>query len=121
MTALLYLLCALMYLLGQALQLFWVKIPALKSRANAANYEFNFKEYWRSDWNLIIGTFIVPMMIFIGLDEIVTFKPEIMGYLKWGFGFLGFTGQSIILAKFSKFEKVVIDVIDVKTNIADNK
>lgn len=121
MDALLTLMCLAMFLLGQALQLFWIKIPALKKRSNVANYKFSFKEYWSSDWNLIIGTFIICAMAIIGLDEILTFRPDIMSYLKWGFAFIGFFAQSVVLAKLSKYDIKINGIINEKTDIADHK
>ena len=117
----LYLTCLVMFLGGQGIQLFWVKIPSLKGRSTDANYKFSFKEYWEADYHLIVGTFILVAVALIGLDEIVYLRPSVMEYLKWGFFFLGYSAQSVVLAKLSKFETKLSNIIDTKTNIADNK
>lgn len=119
MNILLYLACALMFLLGQALQLFWLKIPALRERCRVSNIKFSFRDYWSSDWNLIIGTFILLMLILLGLDEIIKVKPKILEIIKWTFAGIGFMAQSVILAKLSKYEKSLLEKIDAKTDIAD--
>lgn len=112
--------CIAMFILGQLLQLFWLKIPSLKKRAKTANYKFSVKEYWQSDWYLIIGTQIVGAMLILGLNEIVQWKPAILDYVKWFFGSLGAFASSVVLSKLSAYEKMLSEVIDIKTNIADN-
>lgn len=116
MTLSLYLQCGLMYIIGQALHLFVFKIPAAKARAANGNIEFSFKQYWNSDWHLIIGNQLLGIMILIGLDQLAHFRPAIMEYVKWFFAAVGYMGSSAILSKFSQYEKAIQSVIDIKTN-----
>lgn len=111
--------CIVMFILGQAVQLFIVKIPSVRERCRAANKDFSFAEYWKSDWNLVIGMGLFGGMLVVGLQEIIGMKPEVLNYVRWFFGGVGFSGQSFILSRWSKFEKVLNAVVDVKTNIAD--
>lgn len=50
MTFWLYIQCVLMFIGGQAIHLFLIKIPAIRKRARAANKEFTVSEYWKEDW-----------------------------------------------------------------------
>ena len=120
MTLSLYIQCVAMFIGGQLLQLFWLKIPSLKKRAKAANYKFSIKEYWAEDWYLIAGTEVLGAMVIIGLNEITHWKPEIIDVVKWFFGGIGAFGSSVILSKLSAYEKKLSEVIDVKTNISDS-
>lgn len=121
MTTSLYIQCVAMFILGQLLQLFWMKIPSVKKRAKAANYKFSWKEYWAEDWTLVIGTNILGAMIVFGLDQLVHWKPYILEYVKWFFAGIGYFASSAVLSKLSSYEKVLTNVIDIKTDIADKK
>lgn len=118
-TTLLILQCIAMFILGQLLQLFWLKIPSLKKRSKAANYHFSLSDYWKEDWYLIIGTQILGALVVIGLNELVQWKPMILDYIKWFFAFIGAFASSVILSKLSAYEKKLTEVIDVKTNLSD--
>jgi hypothetical protein len=119
MTPKLYLACVLILALGQALQILWIKIPDLKTRAKLANQQFIFKDWWSSDWNLVLGTFVCGAIAILGLDELIRWKPEVLDYVKWFFAALGFGGSNLVLAKLSKYTKYFNQIIDEKTNIAD--
>lgn len=119
MTPSLYIQCVLMLLLGQALQLFLIKIPAVKERCRVANKVFSWSEWWNSDWNLVVATAVLGAMAIIGLDQIVHWKPEILDYVKWFFAAIGAFGSNLLLSKWSSFEKSLNTIIDKKTNIAD--
>jgi len=120
MTLWLYIQCVLMFMGGQAVHLFFIKIPALRKRAMAANMDFTGKQYWKEDWPIIVGTQVLGMVVILGLDQIVHWKPWILEWVKWWFAGLGAFGSTIVMSKWSPFEKKLLDVIDVKTNIADN-
>lgn len=119
MTLSLYLQCVAMLILGQLLQIFIIKIPDIKSRAKLANQLFIWKDWWASDWNLVIGTAILGAIAVIGLDQLVVWKPEILEYVKWFFAGIGFFGSTLVMAKYSQYAKYFNGVIDVKTNLAD--
>lgn len=119
MTLSLYLQCVAMYLLGQAVDLFLLKIPELRSLYRKANEDFCWKKYWQTDWNVIIGTQVVGAMLILGLNELTQWKPQILDYIKWFFGGIGAVGSSIIVSKWSQTKKYIMNIIDSKTNIAD--
>ena len=82
MTLSLYFQCVAMYLLGQAVDLFLLKIPELRTLYRKANEDFCWKKYWQSDWNVIIGTQVVGLMLVLGLNELTHWKPAILEYVK---------------------------------------
>lgn len=119
MTLSLYLQCTLMFLLGQAVDLFLIKIPEYRQLYRKANEEFVWSKYWASDWNVIVGTQAFGAICILGLDQIINWKPFILDYAKWFFAGLGGFGSGIIVAKWSSCKKYIMNVIDNKTNIAD--
>lgn len=119
MTLWLYTQCVIMFILGQALHVFLIKVPAVKERCRAANKPFSWGEWWGCDWNIIIATAIIGAMLILGLDQLLNWKPAILAYVKWFFGGFGAFGSTIALSKFSQFEKSLVKVIDLKSNIAD--
>jgi len=116
-----YLFCVVMYILGQALQLFWVKIPALKKRCTVANVEFAISAWWKEDWNIVIGNMIFGAILIFALNEVVQWKPIVLDYVKWFFAFMGAFGSSVAMTKWGNFEKMLNTIVDKKTNIADGK
>lgn len=121
MTHSLYLQCVAMFILGQAAHLFLFKVPAMKERSRVANKSFRMKDWWACDWNIIIGTQVVGALAIFGLDEILNWKPEVLNYVKWFFAAVGAFGSTAVMAKMSQFDKGINKVIDIKTDIADNK
>lgn len=119
MTPSLYIQCVAMLILGQALQVFLIKVPDLKQRAKIANQKFIWGDWWSADWNTVIATTILGAMAIIGLDEFTHWKPEILEYVKWFFAAIGAVGSNVALAKWSSYAKYFNGVIDAKTNIAD--
>lgn len=108
--------CILMFIGGQLLHLFLIKLPAVKKRCLAGNIEFSFVEYWKEDKYLVIATNVFGAMIILGLNEIIAWKPLVLQYIKWFFAFVGAFGSSVILSKFSIFEKKLQAIVDQKTN-----
>ena len=119
MTTELLIWCGVMYLLGQLFHLFVNKIPALKKRATAANYEFKVSDYWKEEWYLVLGALVFGIMLVIGVSEILTWKPEVAKFVRWFFGFVGYFFNSLIVGKLGQYEKKLSNLIDLKTNIAD--
>lgn len=111
--------CIIMFILGQGVHLFFIKIPALKKRSTAANKLFVFKDWWSCDWNIIIGTQLFGALIVFGLNELVDWKPEILTYVRWFFAGIGAFGSTVAMSLLSKYDKTLIQVLDIKSNIAD--
>jgi hypothetical protein len=119
MTTSLYIQCVFMLILGQALQVFLIKVPDIKQRAKLANQKFIWADWWAADWNLVIATTILGALAIIGLDELVHWKPEILDFVKWFFAAVGAVGSNAVLAKWSSYARYFNGVIDEKTNKAD--
>lgn len=108
-----------MFIGGQGLHLFLVKIPSIKKRASAVSRPFVWSDWWSCDWNIIIATQIIGGMSIIGLDELVNWKPEILEYVRWFFAGIGAFGSTVAMAKFSSYEKTLTNLIDVKASVSD--
>lgn len=114
-----YLQYGVMYFIGMLVHLLAVKIPSVKKRDEAANIKFSFREYVKQEWPVLVANVFLGAGLIIGFDEIANWKPEVMSFAKWLFAALGAVGSSTIMAKFSSYEKKVLSIIDVKTNIGD--
>lgn len=119
MTHVLYLFCVAMFVLGQALMLFWFTIPQLKEKCRIANKVFTWKEWWACDRHLVIGNLIFGAILIMGLDEFLNWKPAALEYIKYFFAVVGAFGPTIVQEKWGTFKKGISKLIDVKTNIAD--
>lgn len=121
MTTIVYLQCALTGLLGIGLHLFAFKIPAERKRSKAANVSFILLNYLKEDIYAIVASFITLTISIIAIDEIVGYKPSVMNFIKLFFAFIGYTGSSIMISLFGQFGKKIQQIVDVKTDIADEK
>lgn len=108
-----------MFILGQALHLFLIKIPAVKARTRAVNKAFIFLEWINCDWNIIVATQIIGALFIVGLDQFLAWKPEVLEYVKWFFAAIGAFGSTIAMSRWSQFEKTVLGLSSVKSNISD--
>lgn len=105
--------------LGVLLQIL-SKIKTLQVKSKLANHNFSFKEYFSDDWATIAASFVSVLILCYCLDEILAVKPVLVDYIKWLFVFVGFTGSSVIQSLFSVTSKKINDIIDIKTNLADD-
>jgi hypothetical protein len=115
----LYVWCFLAFLLGQGIQLFWIKIPSLRQRSAAVNKPFLFKDWIACDWNILVGTQLFGFLLLLVMNEVLNWKPEYADFIKTIWGLLGAFGTSVALSKWGQFEKGIINFIDVKANISD--
>jgi hypothetical protein len=119
MTLSLYLTCFGVALVGMALQTV-LKMKSLQDKARAANIEFKPMLYFKNDWLSITASVLTIVMFLLFLDNILKWKPVIVDYIKIGFAFVGYTGSDIASRLFGVVNKKINNVIDEKTNIADN-
>ena len=119
MTLSLYIQSIAMFIIGQIVYVFWIKVPALKTRAASVNKPFEWGELWRCDNHVLIGLNVLAIGLFIGLDEIIHYEPRAMNYLKWGFWLMGAFGCTVGFKYFSRYEKTLISLIDKKANAFD--
>lgn len=113
--------CLLTGILGIMLHLFVVKIPSALERSKVANVNAGIIDYLEHDWIGIAASFIAVIIGVVCIDEFLKWQPAAQSYLKIGFAFYGFTGSSLLLAVFGKFSKYLNGIVDVKTDIADDK
>lgn len=108
-----------MYVAGQLLLLFWFTVPQLKEKCRIANKPFEWAEWWKCDASLIIGNLIFGFILVFGIDELVTWKPGVLDYIKWLFAVAGAFGPTIVQEKWGSFKKGISNLIDIKANLAD--
>lgn len=104
--------------LGVLLQVL-LKIGSLKKTSKAANMQFVFSKYLQDDWPTILASFVSVGLCIFFIPDLLALKPDALKYGRIGFGFVGFTGSSIVQGIFSATSKKLLNVIDIKTNIAD--
>lgn len=112
----LYIQSIFMFILGQVLYLLWIKVPSLKIKAASANKPFSYSDLWECDANVIIGLNVLGISLFIGLDQVLHYKPEAINYLKWLFWLVGAFGCTVGFKYFSRYEKTLISILDKKSN-----
>lgn len=121
MTTSLYLQCIAMFILGQSLDLFLMKIPELRTLYAKTNEQFCWSKYWKSDWNVVCGTLALCAILVIGQDQLLKLKPAIADYLKWLYVAMGGFGSSVIVSKWGSAKKYILSIIDIKANIVSNE
>lgn len=96
-----------------------IKIKGLIDLSKTSNHIFSFKEYIKSDWITILSSMITVGIAIMTLDEWLPLNAMISSHIKIFFVFLGYTGSSIIQFAFSFYNRKLMAIIDIKTNIAD--
>lgn len=119
MTQQLYINCIIGGLFGMLFHIFAIKLPAVRSRAKAANLPFSVKDYFKDDWLAITASFLCVLILVWVLDEIIGYNPSFLRYTKFFFVFVGYTGSSILVGMLGKFDKQVQNIVDIKTNQLD--
>lgn len=107
-------------ILGILFHVFVIKVISLKRKAKAANMPFSFSQFLQDEWPVILGNFICVCMLIVGLDELIGLKPSVAKLVKWLFFFVGISGSSIFMLAFSVADKRLRNIIDAKTNVADD-
>lgn len=101
------------------LHIFAVKYPSLRTKNTRANEDYPFTQYLKEDWPALAADILVVLMLTVGVKELLSLRPDVGKYATWMFGFVGFTGSSIMLAIFSVANKKFLNMIDEKSNKAD--
>jgi hypothetical protein len=120
MTSKLYMWCALIGLLGIIFQTL-IKLSMLKKQSTLANHPFKAADYFKDDWITILLNIITLAVAIIAMDELVKYQPKVLPFIKWFFFFIGYTGSSLLNFFLSKTQNTINKIIDVKSNIADDK
>lgn len=115
-----YILCFIAGLLGQLFHM-GIKIISFRKQAKVANTTFSVNQYLIDDsWPLLLNVLALLIELFI-LDDIAKWQPIILDYFKFFFIAFGYMGSSLLSAALSKAQEKIDKVVDIKTNIADNK
>lgn len=115
-----YLWCSILGLIGIAFQTL-IKINKLQTQSKLANHAFKIRDYFENDWTTILLNLLTLAVAVISIDEVVKYKPQVVSFIKWFFFFIGYTGSSILNSLLSKTQDGLNKIIDIKSNIADNK
>jgi hypothetical protein len=114
-----YLICGVMFMLGQGVHIFWSKIPSFKKLARAANKRFSYSEWWSCDRDLVIGLNLIGASLFLGIDQLIGFAPDWIDKLKWFFWLFGTFGSTIGFRFYSRYDQGTVKLLDLKSNLAD--
>lgn len=116
-----YLLCFIASMLGMGVYLFVVKIPAIQDHAKAANHPMTLGQYFQTDMNALVGSILSILLMLLWADEVVKLYPKVMPVLKIMYGTIGFMNSTLVIAWLGKASKIINEVVDIKTDIADGK
>lgn len=119
MTFTTYLLCFLAGCLGILFHIFAVKIPATKKQAQVANMKFTYKGFFQDELVAILASLLTVIILLVVLNEVLALKPAVEPYLKSGFVLVGYTGSSILIALLGKASQKINEVVNIKTDVAD--
>lgn len=96
------------------------KAKSLITDGEKANVKFTVRDYIEKDWfgiSISLTMVIVWLLIF---PEVATARPNILNFVRISFGAMGLFGSYIIQSIFSRGKSYIRNIIDKKTNIADN-
>lgn len=97
------------------------KMSSLKKDFEVANQAFVTKKFFQTEWVGWASSICFVLIMAITLPEIITYKPIVEQYVRILFVFGGAIGSWAFGYLLGKSRKYIRNVIDVKTNIADNK
>ena len=116
MEMLIYLLAGLLGVVAHC----FCKAKDIIDYAEKANIEFSVSQYFKKDW-FSIGMSILSVLIWLLIfGEVGAKYPKIIDFIRCTFILMGFLGSYIIQKFFSRGKSYISNIIDQKTNIADN-
>jgi hypothetical protein len=96
----------------------WWDIPQIRQLAAVANHDFDPKEYWKKSWNIHVGLQILGTIVFLVLDQIIHWKPQILTMMWWISPVFGMMGTAIA-SRFGTYRKFFMNILDKKANLLD--
>jgi len=105
-------------LIGMILQAL-LKIKSIQDKAKKANVQFKPIEYLKEDWVSHCASLSTIVMFMFFVEEFANIDHRVMGFMKIGFAFVGYTGSDIASRLFSVVNRRINDAIDFKTTQAD--
>lgn len=98
-----------------------INIKGLRDHMLAANMDWSFKAYLKKDWLSYLLSLLAIVILLVTWTEVVGWQPDAARFAKAVFLVMGYAGDSILQAFFSKANKQLLQVVDEKTNFADGK
>lgn len=111
--------CFIACLIGNIIHLA-ILLNSREKDSKAANIDFSFKGFLKTEKYALFLDFVASMGLVYAADEIVD-SPWIMGKIKLGFILIGVGGSYVVMQLFGKSKKIIRNVVDKKTDIADGK
>jgi len=96
------------------------KAKDLIDYATKANINFTVKDYFTKDWFAVSLSLSSVAIWFLIFGEVGAKYPKIIDFVRCTFVCMGLLGSYIIQKFFSRGKSYISDIIDKKTNIADN-
>lgn len=97
-----------------------LKLKSLNDDSTAANLPFNiYRDYIKKDIYGIIAAFFSPFIWLLLFGEIAAQYPSLEKFALTSFFVMGALGSYILQLLLGKAKKQIRDVVDKKTNIAD--
>lgn len=97
-----------------------LKASSLKSDAKAANIPFKFVDYLKDDYLGIALSFISVFVWLLLFEEVATKYTSLQNFVRASFFMMGIVGSYLIQLVASKAKTKIRNVVDVKTNLADD-
>lgn len=96
------------------------KAKDLIDYATKANIKFSISDYFKKDWFAVSLSLSSVAIWFLIFGEVGAKYPKIIDFIRCTFILMGWFGSYIAQKFFSRGKSYISDIIDKKTNIADN-
>lgn len=97
------------------------KAKDLIDYAQKANIDFGIKDYLKKDWFGVSVSFLTVIIWLLIFGEVGAKYPKIIDFIRCSFVLMGWFGSYIAQKVFSKGKSYISNIIDKKTDIADEK
>jgi len=117
MEQVIYILCGL----GGVIMHCLAKAKSLIDYAKRANVNFGFKDYLEKDFLTIAMSLCSVFLWLLLFPEVGKVRPNILVFTRVSFFAVGLLGSWIIQTLISRAKSYIMNIVDKKTNIADDK
>ncbi len=107
-------------LLGVIVHTF-AKAISLQADAKKANMDFNIGDYFKHDWPAVGLSVAAVFVWWFVFPEASVKYPALLNWIRGSFIAVGAMGSYIIQLALSRAKKKINEVVDKKTDIADEK
>jgi len=116
MEQVIYILCGL----GGVIMHCLAKAKSLIDYAKNANVKFSFKDYLEKDFIAISMSLCSVFLWLLLFPEVGKVRPNILVFTRFSFFAVGLLGSWIVQTFISRAKSYLMNIVDKKTNIADN-